>query len=173
MCIRSIGAVVLLMTIGVGIGDVCADPVSIEPLSKEWATLAMITGLHSVVGGKSGFALRVLEADGSNSVAENPVSVFVVATNQGTSDLQEHVWRLPEGVIRVKKVVASKCGLDIAADVVAADQKQRVQGKKSVELKACFFDEKGMLGSHLYLTEKDAGRAATPSEPGLPKGKER
>ena len=141
--------------VALGPGGVHGESPTIEPLPKEWAPLAMITGFHSLVHKKSGLVLRVLEADGSSSAAENPVSLFIVATNQGTSDLREYVWKLPRGVARVKKVTSSTCGLDIVADVDAADGEQRVVGQKPRVIKACFVDAKGELESHLRLLEAD------------------
>lgn len=128
----------------------------VEPLSKEWDELGLITGFHSVINKNAGLVLRVLEADGASSVAENPVSLFVVAINQGTSDLQEHVWRLPRGVSKAKKVTASQCGLDIVADVDATDEDQRVIGQTPTVIKTCFIDVTGGLESRLHLSEVSA-----------------
>jgi hypothetical protein len=54
----------------------------------EWKALGLITGFHSVQHKKSGFEARLLESDGSGSVARDPISLFLVVTNKGTSDQQ-------------------------------------------------------------------------------------
>ena len=126
---------------------------AVDPLQgKEWQSLAMVTGFHSVSNRKLGLAMRVLEADGSASVAENPVFLFVVVTNQGTSDLEERIWRLPQGVAQVRKVTACKCGLEIAAEVDGGDGKPGAAGAKSrATIRACFLNDKGGIESKLRV----------------------
>jgi hypothetical protein len=127
-------------------------PKEVAPLSEEWNPLTMITGFHSVSNKKARLAIRVLEADGSASVAENPVSLFVVATNGGTSDVKQHVWRLPGGVERVKKVSASKCGVDIQAEIDDAASSEP-GGRAAIVIKACFIRGDGELESQLRIEE--------------------
>jgi hypothetical protein len=152
----------LLMLI-VSVSRASTDPVpnTLAPLSKEWAPLAMITKLHSLAHRKSGLTVRVLESDGSASVAENPISLFVVATNGGTSDLREYVWRLPGGVARLKKLLPSECGVDIAAEIDVQDSERGVSKKRSVVMKACFIDSKGTLESQLKLDDGSVAPART------------
>src|SRR3954471_11741912 len=90
-----------------------ADEVQEEQPVEKWSVLGMITGYHSVVHKASGLEVRVLEADGSASVAWDPVSLFVVVTNNGTSDGEQHVWRLPQGVVRVRALSPTTCGADV------------------------------------------------------------
>jgi hypothetical protein len=123
----------------------------VDPLPEQWNLLAMITVVHSVPNKKLGLEIRVLEADGSASVAEDPVSVFIVARRGATSELTQYIWRLPHGVERVKKVTASKCGLLIEADV--GDGAEPVQGRKLVAIKACFIQPNGRLNSRLRLED--------------------
>ena len=129
-----------------------AEGNTVEPLQgKEWQSLALVTGFHSLSNRKLGFAMRVLEADGSTSIAENPVALFVVVTNQGTSDLDEHVWRLPVRVAQVRKVTGSRCGLEIAAEM-EVEGEPGMPGKKSpTTIKACFLNGKGKLDSKLRV----------------------
>jgi hypothetical protein len=131
---------------------------AVDPLQgQEWQTLAIVTGFHSVSNGKLGLAVRVLEADGSASVVENPVSLFVVVTNRGTSDLEERIWRLPQGVAQVRKVTACKCGLKIAAEVDSGDGKPGAAGARSrATIRACFLNDKGGIESKLRV-EVEAG----------------
>jgi hypothetical protein len=83
----------------------------------EWRFLGMITGFHSVVHKKSGFEARLLEADGSASVAMDPISLFLVVSNNGTADRIERAWRISRGVERVRNLVATKCGIDVNVGV--------------------------------------------------------
>lgn len=145
----------MVLTVSVGSGAARAEFRTVEPLSKEWSPLAAITGVHLVVHKRSRLSLRVLEADGSSSVAQNPVALFIVATNEGTSDLKEHVWRLPRGVVRVHKVTASNCGLDVVADVDTLGDEERMPGQKRRMLKVCFLSTNGELESVLTFEETD------------------
>ena len=118
----------------------------------------MVTGFHSVSNGKLGLAMRVLEADGSASVAENPVLLFVVVTNQGTSNLEERIWRLPQGVARVREATACKCGLKITAEVDGGDGKPGAAGAKSrVTIRACFVNDEGGIESKLRVQVEAGG----------------
>src|ERR1044071_1894326 len=67
---------------------------SVKPLSKEWTILAFVTGFHAVVHSRSRVAVRILEADGSSTVAQDPVSLYVVASNQSSGrEAVDYVWR--------------------------------------------------------------------------------
>src|ERR1051325_1941054 len=70
--------------------------------TPEVSELAMVTGFHRVTHKASGFDVRLLEADGSATVAWDPVSLFLVVTNNGTTDSERRIWRLPRGVERVR-----------------------------------------------------------------------
>ncbi len=126
---------------------------AVEALTgQEWQKLAMITAVHSVRDKKAGLAMRVLEADGSSSVAENPVSLFVVATNDGTSDVDEHIWMLPAGVAKVIRVSACRCGVEIAADVEGEPSEPGAPGRISRStIRACFRDNHGRMGTKLTV----------------------
>src|SRR5437763_5831259 len=77
---------------------------AIKPLGAEWVTLAIITDFHQVFDKQNELEVRLLEADGSATVAMNPVALYVVITNSSSAaDLQSHVWLLPQ---RVSKVTA-------------------------------------------------------------------
>jgi hypothetical protein len=139
---------VLMLVSGVGMagGD------SVEPLQdKKWEALSMVTGFHALSDPKLGFAIRVLEADGSASVAENPVSLFVVVTNEGTSDLEEHIWRLPVNVAVVRKVALNRCGLEIAVELEGEGDPGAPGKRSSARIKACFLSDKGKLESKLRV----------------------
>jgi len=91
----------------------------VDPIEN---TLAMVTGLRSIVHKKSGFVVRLLEADGSASVAEDPIALFLVVTNDETPDSQEHVWRLPHGVDRVRRLSPTASGVDASVEVDGPDE---------------------------------------------------
>ena len=94
------------------------ESAEIAPLAgHEAGLLGVVTGLHSVRHKKSGLEARLLEADGSGSVAHDPIALFLVVTNNGTSDLKEHVWRLPRGVARVRGLSETACGVDASVEV--------------------------------------------------------
>jgi hypothetical protein len=101
-------------------GGASTEVVPIE--GKQADNLAMVTGLRSIVHKKSGFVVRLLESDGSASVAEDPVSLFLVVTNDGTSDWQGHVWLLPHGVERVRRLSLTACGVDASVEVDGPDE---------------------------------------------------
>jgi hypothetical protein len=108
-----------------------------QPVER-WSVLGMITGYHSVVHKASGFEIRVLEADGSASVAWDPVSLFVVVTNHGTADLVQRVWRVPQGVVRVRSLSPTACGVDVQVDVDKFGKDDRVVGARAATLHLCF-----------------------------------
>ena len=135
------------------VGESAGQISAIEPLSKEWAPLGMVTAVHVLFDKDAGLALRVLEADGSSSVAVNPVTLFVVATNQGTSDLKEYIWRLPKGVARVRKTSVIACGLLIAVDTEVMDNERASLTRKPSNLKLCILDSKHELQSTLTMDE--------------------
>jgi hypothetical protein len=60
--------------------------------------------------------MRVLEANGEATVAINPITLYFVVTNDSSAgDLQQHIWRLPLTVGRVKSVTGIKAGVRILA----------------------------------------------------------
>lgn len=92
----------------------------IKPLDVKWSTLAIITGFHQALDKENDFEVRLLEADGSATVAMNPVSLYVVITNSSSAaDLQYHVWLLPHRVSKVKRVELTPPILRIRAEVDA------------------------------------------------------
>jgi hypothetical protein len=93
-----------------GIADV------VSALDGEWAPLATISGFHDVTGRNSAFQSRVIEVNGSATVAINPITLYFVVTNDSSAgDLQQHIWRLPVTVARVKRVTAVYSGVRIIA----------------------------------------------------------
>ena len=143
-----------------GVGATRADNGSVEavkPMPAKWAVFEAITGFHSVVHREVGLAVRVLEADGSASVAMDPVSLFVVGTNGGTTDLEAHVWLLPRTVAAVRDVVRSGCGVDIMADVDRMnDDGSIAQAVVPVILKVRVINHKGALETDLRLSVEGA-----------------
>jgi hypothetical protein len=122
-----------------------------QPVAK-WSVLGMVTGYHSVVHKASHLEVRVLEADGSASVAWDPVSLFVVVTNHGTGDSVQHVWRVPQGVVRVRSLSATSCGADVEVDVDKFSKDDRVVGARPATLHLCFLSPSNSLLPKLTVT---------------------
>ena len=120
---------------------------------ERWQTLGLITGFHSVQDRKSGFEVRLLESDGSGSVAHDPIGLYVVVTNNGTSDAVERTWRLRRGVARVKGLVVTKCGADVRVDVDRITSDGQVRGTMPRILRLCFLDQKNTLEKDLRVSE--------------------
>jgi hypothetical protein len=92
----------------------------VSTLDGEWEKLAMVTGFHSITEPKSGFHVRVIEANGRGTVAINPITLYFVVTNDSSAgDLQQHIWRLPLTVGRVEDVSIISSGVRIAAALEA------------------------------------------------------
>jgi hypothetical protein len=122
-------------------------------VEKEWEALGMVTGFHSVVHKKTRLEARLLEADGSASVAHDPVALFLVVTNNGTSDNIERIWRLPRGVAAVRGVSARDCGIDVRVYVDKFDKEERVSGRTPRTLRLCFLSTDGKMEQSLRMTE--------------------
>jgi hypothetical protein len=148
---RSVNSV-LIVVLTCGFSSVSAaalDEVAEEPNVSE---LALVTGFHRVFHKPSGFDVRLLEADGSASVAWDPVSLFLVVTNNGTSDGVQRIWRLPRGVERVRDILPTSCGVDVRVDVDRI-QDTVVAGTDAKVLHLCFLAEHRTLRSKLSVTE--------------------
>jgi hypothetical protein len=148
----------ITIVVAVGIGcllsrSAAADEVQEEQPVEKWSVLGMITGYHSVVHKAAGLEVRVLEADGSASVAWDPVSLFVVVTNNGTADLEEHVWRLPHGVERVRRLSPTSCGADVQVDVDKIGKGELVVGSRATTFHLCFLSPTNALLPKLTVTE--------------------
>jgi len=148
---RILGTVVALLFFGRG--AFAADKGD-EPLEgPEWQFLGMVTGFHSVVHKKSGLEARILEADGSASVAQDPISLFLVVTNNDTADYVGRAWRLRRGVAGVRRLTASTCGIDVKVDVDGAVADPGVARPIPKVLHICFLASDGKLLRQLKVTE--------------------
>jgi hypothetical protein len=126
----------------------------VEPLKGvEWVSLGMVTGFHSVLHKKSGFEARIIEADGSASVARDPVSLFLVVTNNGTGDRVERFWRLPRTVQRVRRLSATDYGIDIKVEVDQITENGLVDGTIPKVLHLHFLSVEGKLQTKLRVSE--------------------
>jgi hypothetical protein len=138
-----------------GANGTSAEVVPIE--GKQADVLAMVTGLRSIVHEKSGFVVRLLEADGSASVAEDPTALFLVVANAGTSDWLGHVWRLPHGVERVRTLSPTACGVDASVEVDGREQPtpSRPSPKRvSRVFHLCFLSADGKLLPKLLFSDE-------------------
>jgi len=143
-------AIVAILTCGSSVSRAePADEVAEEPSVSE---LALVTGFHRVIHKSSGFDVRLLEADGSASVAWDPISLFLVVTDNGTSDNHQRVWRLPKGVERVRGMSPTTCGVDVPVDVDRF-RDDLVVGTKPKVLRLCFLAENRTLRPRLSVIE--------------------
>ena len=132
-----------------------ATPANLEgqPLdSPEWSALGVVTGFHSVSLKKAGLEARLVEADGSASVARDPVSLYLIVTN-GTADLVQRIWRVPRTVERIRKVSAAACGVDVAVDVDDQDTDDPVVHTVRETLRLCFLSSDRKLEPLLKIAE--------------------
>jgi hypothetical protein len=125
----------------------------IRPLRAEWTSLGIITGFHHAFDKQNHFEVRLLEADGSATVALNPIAMYVVITNNSSAaDLQQYVWRLPHGVRNVKRVRLVGLTLRIRAELDA----DPFDPSKSVgrELNVRYSVSNGVLNDTLWVSEE-------------------
>jgi hypothetical protein len=130
-----------------------AEKVSEVQPADRWSALRMVTGFHRVVHKKSGVDIRLLEADGSASVAEDPISLFLVVRKDATSELVEKTWRLPQGVARVRALTVATCGADVRVDVDVIREGDPVPGARQTTLRLCFLAPDLTLLPTLDVTE--------------------
>jgi hypothetical protein len=141
-------AVVLAVLLSATVARASTDVAPIE--GQEASTLGLLTAMRSMRHKKSGLEVRLLEADGSASVAQDPVALYLVVTNNGTSDLQERVWRLPRGVARVRSLSETVCGVDVRVEVDGPGEPVPKASQRVLHL--CFLTD-GHLASKLRFSE--------------------
>ena len=113
-----------------------------------------VSAFHSIKSKTNDLAVRVLEADGSATVARNPVELFLVITNDaGGPDLQQHVWRLPRGVADVKRITVDKSALNISAivDGPLDEQTGRSQEQNAI-IHIAYHWSNGILSDKISIT---------------------
>ena len=149
--LRVLSAVLAVVLFGRGTfaADKGEDPLE----GPEWKFLDMVTGFHSVVHKKAGLEARILEADGSASVAQDPISLFLVVTNNDPADYVGRAWRLRRGVARVRRLSASTCGIDLKVDVDGDVADTGMSHPISKVLHICFLGSDGKLLRQLKVTE--------------------
>jgi hypothetical protein len=152
--------VTMLVTVGVTVATSLSVPAAGQVvefgnllLGEEADVLGRVTGFHSVRHEKARLEVRVLEADGSASVAWDPVALYVVVTNNGTSDGEERVWRLPRGVAAVRALSATACGASLRVFVDKIDDGGLVTGRSARTLRMCFLSADGKMQPSLRMTE--------------------
>jgi hypothetical protein len=87
----------------------------VTALGKEFDRLKFITGYRATPDTTGKLEIRLLEEDGSSSVALNPCYLYLVITNNGSVDHQSRVWALPINVVKVVGIKAVKSGVVITA----------------------------------------------------------
>ena len=116
--------------------------------------ISAVTGFHSARDKANQLEIRVLESDGSADVARNPVTLFLVVTDDPPGgDAQERVWRLPQGVSEVKKVTATGGGLKITAVVNGQMDERTGRFPRQNQIISIIYDfTKGVLSDKLRVT---------------------
>jgi len=147
---------------------------AVAPVGEPEANvLGQVTGIHSVQHRRSKLEARLLEADGAASVALDPISLFLVVTNNGTSDLQEHVWRLPRTVSRVRTLSQTTCGIDVDVDVDVDGADESAPKAVPRVLHLCFLSTAGRLSEKLQFEEGVVKRAGESKSEGTSPGSAR
>lgn len=121
--------------------------------SNDWRALGLITGFHSIQNKKAGFDARLLEADGSATVAWDPVALFLVVRSGETPDSVAHTWRLPRGVARVRSFAATSCGAAVRVDIDRIISGDQVRGTVPRTLRLCFLGSDGKPQERLRVSE--------------------
>jgi hypothetical protein len=154
-------AFIVTVTLGLLVSQVAvrAAPTEVAPVDDTQArTLRLVTGYHSIRHKRSRLEVRFLEVDGSASVAQDPIALFLVVTNNLTSDLKEHLWRLPRGVARVRSLYETTCGVDVDVDVDGPGEPTPKPVLRVLHL--CFLSKDGELASTLQFSDDAASAPA-------------
>jgi hypothetical protein len=120
---------------------------------QEIPSVAAVTGFHVIKDKPNQLFLRVIESDASADVANNPVTLFMVITNDaGGPDLQEHVWRLPQRIAQLKNVSLDKSALKISVIVDGPlDEKTGKAPEQSATIHVAYSWSKGMLNDKIRV----------------------
>jgi hypothetical protein len=124
----------------------------------EWDKLAMVTGVHFVKSKHPSMMIRVLEADGSSTVALDPIALFLVALHGDGAEEVQRIWRLPGTLSHFREVIATSCGVDVRGDVDVMGDDGLITGTRPVRFQVCFISPDGKLQDVLKLT-RDADDA--------------
>ena len=156
----------LIVVLMCGFSGVSAAATEEVAEASNVSEFARVTGFHRVNHKASGFDVRLLEADGSATVAWDPVSLFLVVTNNGTSENTQppgtqRIWRLPRGVERVRGISPTTCGVDVRVDVDRIKDTV-VAGRDPKVLHLCFLADNRTLRPKLSVTEVSAGAKRKP-----------
>jgi hypothetical protein len=119
-------------------------------LSEEWQVLGLVTGFHAAADSKNSLELRLIESNGHATVAFNPITLYLVITNNSSGELQEHVWRLPVSVAKVRKIIVVKSVLKIHAEVDVSHD-PRVQRRRQITITVSYRFEGGVLGEKILV----------------------
>ena len=124
----------------------------VKPLDNSWDMLAIVTGLHAFRDDDAKLDVRLLEADGSATIAKNPIDLYLVVTNNSSAgDLQEHVWRLPIKVVAVSSVKLQRSGLVISARQETGTEPQE---KRVVTISVTYHVTGSMVADQLEIKQQ-------------------
>jgi hypothetical protein len=126
---------------------------AVKPLGAEWANFEMITGFHHAFDEHRRFEVRLLESDASATVALNPVSIYIVITNNlSGADLQQYVWMLPSRVRAVKGIKLAGSTLRIKTEVDADPYDSSKSAERDLTVQYDISD--GVLKDTLLIEER-------------------
>lgn len=96
-----------------------------SPAPKEFDNVQLVSGFHSYFDKLTGFEFRILEMDGSATVAMNPINLYLVVTNNSPgSDSQSRMVTLPK-VSTIKSIrftdQPDKIQIDASLDQIGED----------------------------------------------------
>jgi hypothetical protein len=151
---RAFGGLALVFVVcNLGLSNLgLADVVSAS--DGEWAPLSLVTGFHTVREPNGRFQVRVIEANGRATVAINPITLYFVVTNDSSAgDLQQHIWRLPVSVARVKSVSPINSGVRIVASLDAVPD-ANVQAR-DVNILVGYKSENGVLKDTITVRREE------------------
>jgi hypothetical protein len=87
-----------------------------------------ITAFHNLFLDEPPLEVRLLESDASAAVAMDPITLFLVITNNGTADYAGHTWELPFRVSRFGELAHDEHAVVIEAEVDVQDGEGSVTG---------------------------------------------
>lgn len=114
---------------------------ALKEADKSLYNFTHITGFHSHIDKQTGFEYRIIEVDGSATVAINPIYLYLIITNNSAgSDLQTKMLSLPK-VSSIQKIKFSKTRPTITIHA-SFDHPNNKPTKKSIHIQIPIKDNK-------------------------------
>jgi len=120
------------MLLGVGVFPASGEePASVGETVQargDLDTYQAITAFHNLFLEEPGLEFRVLESDASATVAKDPITLFLVVTNNEGADYVGGTWELPFRVSRFLDLGHDEHAVVIVAEVDVMDEEGSVRG---------------------------------------------